>query len=110
MNPAEFLPVPRTTELTAEQLTGQHCVWCDQPAVVDLGPRTSAIDGHMQGWRPRGCHTCTTREATRVHHIHRSVCPRCSARRYCPDGRALYVLAALSPMRRPGPDHQPQRS
>ncbi|MFJ6661760.1 hypothetical protein ACIQNG_36230 [Streptomyces sp. NPDC091377] len=97
MNPAEFLPVPRTTELTTEQLTGQHCVWCDGPAALGLGPRTSLIDGRKQSWRPRGCQPCTTHEATRVHHIHKSVCPRCTSRRYCPDGHALHTLAALAP-------------
>lgn len=97
VNALEMLPVPKPDQLAPARISGTHCVWCGSGPAVGLGPRLSVIDGHLERWHPRACTPCTRREAAHVHGIHRTTCPRCTHREYCPDGRALYDLAHGQP-------------
>lgn len=90
---AEMLPVPRVAGLPAEQIAGKCCVWCGDPASMDLGARISPLGGTLQRWEPRACRSCAGREAERVYGLHITTCARCSHRDYCPDREALVRLA-----------------
>ncbi|MET7651548.1 hypothetical protein [Streptomyces sp. NPDC005486] len=93
VNAAEMLPVPKAAGLAPERVEGKRCAWCGGADTVALGPRLSVIGGTLTRWEPRGCRSCTRREAGRVHDLHITSCARCSHGEYCPDARALYALA-----------------
>ncbi|WP_435193293.1 hypothetical protein [Streptomyces sp. NRRL F-5630] len=53
--------LPAVATLTAEQLRGGACVWCETPLRpgiddVDLGARRTTRNG--PAWFPRGCRRC----------------------------------------------------
>ncbi|MFC4500659.1 MULTISPECIES: hypothetical protein [Streptomyces] len=91
----EMLPVPRGAALTRDQVDGKVCVWCcvQTDDHIDIGLRLSVIGGELKRWQPRACRACTGRKAVRVYQLHVRTCARCTHRDYCPDSRALHVLA-----------------
>ncbi|MDX2837959.1 hypothetical protein PV377_02895 [Streptomyces ipomoeae] len=90
---ADALALPDPAKLTADQVRGGHCCWCDTPltaeTAVDLGERR-----HPMHWFPRCCRPCI--HAT--NRTHPGMCEQCAINAAdCPTAHALRHLAQEYP-------------
>lgn len=90
--------LPAPSRLTAPQVRGAHCVWCntrlDGATAVDLGQRFEAILGVFGRWFPRGCRPCTLTQALAAYKAHWGTCEQCTDDpTLCNTHRALRALA-----------------
>jgi len=88
------LELPAPSQLTAPQVRGAHCVWCDMrlegATALDLGQRREEIGGVVSRWFPRGCRRCAEREALKALVEHGQTCEQCvDDRTRCPTGLSL---------------------
>jgi hypothetical protein len=90
-----LLPLPKVSDLSAEQLRGACCVWCRTvltgETARDLGERPHPDSGQIF---PRGCTPCVRAKARAVSSLHTRTCRTCIVNREpCLDRRALRDLA-----------------
>jgi hypothetical protein len=94
-----LLPLPDLDEgLTAEQIRGGSCVWCDTAlnaeTAVDFGERSGTLDDVTAPWYPRACRRCVLDAVLAEYKRHPRMCEQCvDDPAVCHSHRALRRLA-----------------
>lgn len=77
----DILALPGLDGLSEQQVRGTACIWGGEPlnteTAVDLGERTTQLDGQPLRWFPRACRRDVQTAALKALHEHAPDCGQC---------------------------------